>query len=326
MKLDRVVSVCMSKDLPYWQVTARKLLEHVDSRSYEVIVPDHEVDLFRQATPGDIQVLPEVYYCGRRGLSQLREQLPRELSARAGWYLQQFLKIEAIRRDPRDATCLIWDADTVPLRPLAFADEQGRLLYRTGLHRPAIHEPYFQLIQGLLGIERATDESFISQCFPVRSRWVRELCAELCQRHLTDSWWDAVVAWVADHPSACGFSEYETLGSWVLKHHRDEITLRPGAYFRPGNEVFPVDRLDQAPTNRAAERLEYVAFDDYDRTPYGGLNIGCGHTRMEETFDGKRFLNADLFPTSTTDLTLDLDRPLPFADQRFTHIVAHNVL
>lgn len=326
MKFDRVISVCMSKDLPFWKVTARNLLQHVDSHSYEVIVPDHEVALFRQATPASIQVLPEVHYCGRRGLGNLRERLPASLAARAGWYLQQFLKVEAVRSDPRDALCLIWDADTVPLRRLDFSDDAGRLVYRTGLHRPAIHQPYFELISALLGMERVVDQSFISQCFPVRSQWVRALCAELCERHRVESWWDAVVAYVADHPSACGFSEYETLGSYVIQRYPDEVTLRPGRYFRPSNRLFPIDRLDEAPVNRIARDMEYLAYDDYDRTVYGGLNVGCGHTRMEETFDGNRFLNADLVPTSTTDLTLDLDEPLPFEDASFTHVVAHNVL
>lgn len=326
MKLDRVISVCMSKDLPYWQVAARKLLEHVDASSYEVIVPNDEVALFRHATPSAIQVIPEVFYCGKRDLAHLRERFPEAMGRRAGWYLQQFLKIEAIRRDPRDVNCLIWDADTVPLRPMAFEDEAGRLIYRTGLHRPAIHQPYFDLIESLLGITRETDSSFISQCFPVRSAWVREMCAALAERHRVESWWDAIVDFIARHPSGCGFSEYETLGSWVLRHHRDEVVLQPGRYFRPAKYLFPLEALDREPTSRIAKTLEYVAYDDYDQSVYGGLNIGCGHTRMETTFDGKHFLNADIQPTSTTDITLNLDQPLPFADGTFSHVVAHNVL
>lgn len=326
MKLDRVISVCMSKDLPYWEATARKLLEHVDSHSYEVVVPDHEVALFRRVTPSAIQVIPEVYYCGKRDLNHLRERFPAVLRNRAGWYLQQFLKIEAIRRDPRDVNCLIWDADTVPLRRMEFADEAGRLIYRTGLHRPAIHQPYFDLIQSVLGISREIDDTFISQCFPARSRWVQEMCAQITEQHHVESWWDAVVNHVAAHPSFCGFSEYETLGSFILKHHRDEVTLRPGQYFRPANQIFPLERLEQEPANRIIRSMEYVAYDNYDQSVYGGLNIGCGHTRLEQTFDGKKFLNADFQPTSTTDLTLDLNGPLPFADRHFSHIVAHNVL
>ena len=326
MKLDRVISVCMSKDLPYWEAVSRKLLECVDSHSYEVIVPDHEVALFRQVTPSRIQVIPEVYYCGKRDLNHLRERFPAALRNRAGWYLQQFLKVEAIRREPRDVNCLIWDADTVPLRRIEFADEAGRITYRTGLIQPAIHQPYFDLIESVLGISREIDESFISQCFPVRSRWVHEMCAQITSQHRVECWWDAIVDYVAAHPSFCGFSEYETLGSFILKHHRDEIKIRAGQFFRPGNRVFPLDRLEQEPTSRIAQSLEYIAYDNYDQTVYGGLNIGCGHTRLEQTFDGKRFLNIDTQPTLATDLTLNLNQPLPFADQSFSHIVAHNTL
>jgi hypothetical protein len=50
MKLDRTVSVCMSKDLLFWRVAARRLLDYVDACSYEVIVPDDEVTLFRRET------------------------------------------------------------------------------------------------------------------------------------------------------------------------------------------------------------------------------------------------------------------------------------
>jgi hypothetical protein len=61
MKLDRIISVCMRKDLSFWRVTAPKLLENVDACIYEVIVPDDEVALFRRETPSEIQVVPEVH-------------------------------------------------------------------------------------------------------------------------------------------------------------------------------------------------------------------------------------------------------------------------
>jgi SAM-dependent methyltransferase len=326
MKINRVISVCMSKDLPYWEIASRNLIKFVESDSYEVVVPDGEVELFIRATPSAIQVVPESRYCGARDLAFLKQRFPPELRERSGWYLQQFLKMEAIRQGRPDATCLVWDADTVPLRHMKFFDESGRFVYRMGIHRPAIHQPYFDTIKELLNIDRETDSSFISQCFPINGQRVRDLCNQIAQNNNVENWWDAVVEHISRNPSGCGFSEYETMGAFLLKNHREEITMLPGQYFRPGNSLFPTASLDSLPVSRIAESLEYIAYDNYDSTVFGGLNIGCGDSRMETTFDGKRFLNADIARTHASDLTLNLNYPLPLADGSISHIVAHNIL
>ncbi len=326
MIFERVISVCISKDLPVWKVTSRKLLEHIPSRSYSVIVPDSEVSAFRQHTPAEVDVVPESFYLPTV-LQLLREQFPADLSYRAGWYLQQFLKIEAIRSDPRDCDCLIWDADTVPVRRLEFWDDEQRFILRTGIHQPAIHPPYFSLISSLFGIERKFDTSFISQCFPVRSRWIREMCDQLARKHHVDHWFEPVVNYVVEHPSPCGFSEYETIGLWVLENYCEDIVLQDGNYFRPANNLFPLENIDVGPVSLIKDSIDYLAYDNYNQTVYGGLNVGCGDSRItNQTFDGKSFVNVDKIKTSGSDLILDLNKPLPFLSNQFSQIVAHNIL
>lgn len=326
MTFDKVISVCSKKDIEFWKHASCGIINYVRSDHYEVIVPDAECKLFLDNTPAQINVIPESFYSGHRSLDWLRDRLPNALRARAGWYLQQYLKIEAIRTHRRDGLCLVWDADTVPLRDLDFKDSMGRIVYRTGIHKPAIHQPYFDIIKNVTGIDRKINDSFISQCFPARQSWIREMCDHIQERNSKENWWEVIVDYIANHPSACGFSEYETMGTWIYERYPTEITITNGKFFRPGNSIFPIEKLDPEKENYPSRSLEYIAYDDYDRTIFGGLNIGCGNNRLLNTFDNKKFINADISPTPATDMVIDLNDPLPFYDESFTQIIAHNVL
>lgn len=326
MEIEKVISVCSKKDIEFWRYSSKNILNFIESKTYEVIVPDNEYSMFVEATPASVNVVPESYYSGWRDLAWLKCKLPPALNSRAGWYFQQFLKIESIRKSPDTGLHLIWDADTVPLKKLAFTDNRERIIYRTGLHKPAIHEPYFDSIRVLLGLERRINDSFIAQCFPTRREWVQNMCHQISLIHNEADWWEVLIEHLSKNPSGCGFSEYETMGTWIYEKHREEIILKHGEYFRPGNSLFPLERTPSDEEIVVGDQLEYVAYDDYDHSVYGGLNIGCGNNRMIHTFDNKKFINADILPTLATDMIISLDKPLPFRNETFTQVVAHNVL
>ena len=92
---------------------------------------------------------------------------------RAGWYLQQFLKFAAAA-EPGTEWRLVWDGDTLPLRPL-------RLLSDEATPRPLLapradrHTPYFQTIERLLGTGPLAPHSFIHEHLLMR----RDLAAAL---------------------------------------------------------------------------------------------------------------------------------------------------
>jgi FkbM family methyltransferase len=211
--LDKIVSTCCRLDLETWRHSAPRIIAHIPSRSYVVIVPDDEVSLFTSVTPPEYLVIPESTYT-----AAFQDQWKRVLQGchedRRGWYFQQFLKLAAIADAAPTATCMIWDADTIPLRTIQPFDRNGGLLHYCGRGH---HSPYFRSINRLLGIPQASPYSFIAQCLPVKTAWVHELKHTVEQQHGVD-WFTAIIHSI-DFNEPSGFSEYETLGTFIADRY-----------------------------------------------------------------------------------------------------------
>jgi hypothetical protein len=144
---------------------------------------------------------------------------------RAGWYFQQFLKMAMCLRPDVAEHYLIWDSDTIMLRPLSFFDDAGRILVNP---KSEFRRPYFELTKRLLGFERVADFSFISEHLMVRAECMG-LLLEHVGRHPSASqhWVWAIMDSIADGDlSRSGFSEYETYGNFVCLHYPDVYRCR----------------------------------------------------------------------------------------------------
>jgi SAM-dependent methyltransferase len=325
--LSKIISVCCAKDMRAWKVAAARLPKCIEALKYEVIVPDHEVAIFKAESPAIFSVLPESFYLGKYTLSWLQDRFPPLLSGRAGWYLQQFIKIEAARRAGLNQNCLIWDADTVPIKKIHFEDADGRLLYYKGNYRPPIHEPYFDLIKSVLGIPRLGENSYIAQCFAFRTNWVEDMCSTIEQKFSATSWIEVVVDHIDHSKGGCGFSEYETLGTFFSHKYANEIKFIDRQFFRHGTQlVGNPENIDLAAWAGLAEIVDFVAFEVYETGVYRGLHIGCGNTRIENTLQGNLVLNTDIMECPEIDLLLDVEKALPFPPNQFEHVIALNIL
>lgn len=259
--LARVVSVVCGKDLATWRVVSRQLLENVAAGAYEVVVPRSDLHAFDRDTPSAFRIVPEEEHLGGHSLQSIARALPSPVRDRAGWYLQQFVKLGACSIGDSDATNLIWDGDTVPLRRLDFFDATGELrFYASGEY----HRPYFDTIERILGLRRATDRSFIAQCMPTRPKWVRGMIAEI-ERRSARSWIDAVLSSVPGL-DASEFSEYESLGQFVTHRHHGEAAFCDRAWHRYGNSLIGgVECLDSKTIEKLSSRFDFISFEGWDR-------------------------------------------------------------
>ena len=116
------------------------MLAYIDARDYVVIVPDHEVDMFRRASAARYRVEPESRFVGNL-MQKIEDRLPPKMAWRSGWYLQQAIKIAALTEATPDQTFLVWDADTVPLQTLHFSIHDGKILHYKAKEN---HLPYFE--------------------------------------------------------------------------------------------------------------------------------------------------------------------------------------
>ncbi|MEO5341302.1 MAG: DUF6492 family protein [Magnetococcus sp. MYC-9] len=257
--LAKVVSVCCYRDGGVWQRASREIVRRIAATSYEVLVPDHEVALFQAITAAPFAVVEESRYLGGRSLAWLEGQIPHG-RGRPGWYLQQFLKIEAARRGRAEEVVLIWDADTIPLKPLHFTDRHGRLSYYMGDEH---HLPYFQTIQKLLDLEKIVDFSFIAQCFPVRSGWANAFCAAI-ERRSGLHWIDAVLRNL-DFEHFFGFSEYESLGTFLLHTHPEEMVFNTRHWQRMGKRLLgSLEALTEERIQALSAEYDYISFEWWD--------------------------------------------------------------
>lgn len=271
MALRHVLSVCAGKDIKVWQAVAPRLLEFVPARDHKVIVPDEEMADFRAVTPSAIEVEAESGYLKGWSLPMLRTLMPPGRENRAGWYLQQFVKISALMQGQEDNVNLIWDADTMPLRAMEFVRPDGKLVYYRGTdqarqpHADADADPYFTTLKKLLGLNKQVDFSFISQSFPCYVGWVRQMVADIEAAHGAP-WVEAILA-SADLSKLSAFSEYETLGNYVTATHPDEIVIVEREWEHFGSVFIGVENMTAARRARFAQAFDFIAFEHWQLTP-----------------------------------------------------------
>ena len=158
-------------------------------------------------------------------------------SARAGWYLQQFAKMSLCVRPGMADAVLLWDADTVLLRPLEFFDRDVALVHPARER----HAPYFRLMNDVLHIPTSADFSFVAEHLMVRRSFMAEMIG-----HLGPGWPRRILDGIdtADLGES-GFSEYETYGNFVAWKHPGTIRLRRIAHLRTAAKWFGARPLDR---------------------------------------------------------------------------------
>ena len=257
--LAEVISVCSAKDIDVWTVASRHILRFIKAERYIVIVPDRELDLFLRVTCAPYQVKPESQFVGN-AKDKIIQKLDKNNQHRVGWYLQQFVKIAAVLENDPASTVLIWDADTVPLKTLEFIDAQGKLMYYQG---EEYRKSYFDFIELALGLKRTQDFSFVAQSLTTKVSWVKELFSSL-EGSTKMPWIDAILFHINPTEPA-GFAEFETLGTWIWHHHRDEIEINNRPWYRNGLSLVgnPL-KLSPAVWRGLAKSYDFISFEAGD--------------------------------------------------------------
>lgn len=145
-----------------------------------------------------------------------------EEEVNGNWYYQQFLKM-AVSQLPEIANhYLIWDSDTILMSSITFFDDEGHIFFNP---KKENHQPYFQFLQDLFGLEKQVNHSFIDQHLMIKKAYMQELIQTI--RKITpgkNSWYWMILQSIADENlKNYGFSEFETYGNFVVNRH-------PGVY------------------------------------------------------------------------------------------------
>ncbi len=188
---------------------------------------------------------------------------------RAGWYFKQLLLLAYATQPSPYRYYLVWDTDTIPVRPLTFFDETGRVLMTT---KKELHATYFRTMEQLIGIGKVAHDSFIAEHMMFERPHVvrllncimnhvsindsendahKESCNEFFNTPLdapkffdAQKFIEAIIGAIKpEELDASGFSEYETYGSFMYHTARERIASRELPSMRLGSSFF-----DRPPT------------------------------------------------------------------------------
>lgn len=256
-----VVTACRSKDLPVLRLAWEGLQRCISFKGLQVYAARRNFRRIRNALGSDVILHDEDDAIPDMRIKELRTLSLANFPRAAGWYFQQLLKLSHGWQSNAPSHYLIWDADTVPLKPLEFFDHEGRMLFTMAAEE---HAPYFASYRALLGEEPYREFSFISQHMIVDSAILREMLSIIDQRFPGGESW----AWkIMRHLPSGGdnlFSEYETLGHYVKNHYPEKARYRKLRWLRDGSR-FVKGIPDRRDLDRLTREYDFVAFESTQR-------------------------------------------------------------
>ena len=229
----QIVSACLVRDLPVYRLTYRSLLQHMPGAEIHVVTRKEDFSKFKDACGPELHLWDEADFVPDMTLGDLRKMPLTGFPNGAGWYFQQFLKYAFVNVSNDDECYLIWDADTVLLRPLEFFTPDGKPFYTTASEH---HLPYFETFEALFGFPAKREFSFISQHQIINKVYLRQMMATIESRHPASRNW----AWaIMENVRGAGsnlFSEYEIYGHYVKAVYPESFAVRDLVWTRTGGK------------------------------------------------------------------------------------------
>lgn len=159
---------------------------------------------------------------------------------RAGWYLQQFIKLALCNYVETDYYTVI-DCDTLPLNTIKFFEKKTELpIFSTSKE---FHQPYFDTMQKIFKgkVKKNIQRSFINEFMIFKTIIVRKMIKEIAYNN--DCKENEFFLGILDNIdfkvlNNSGFSEFETYGSYVNTYFKDSYIFKDIKSLREGIKYF----------------------------------------------------------------------------------------
>lgn len=241
------------------RLTISALEKYADPDRIYVVVPSSQIDIFRPISKGRVVLISEEDVLPQWPLSRIKLMLSKYPS-RAGWYLQQFLKL-SFSNYAGIGQYVIWDADTVMLKSLELRRDD-RIVMNAN---KKLHKPYFDTYRRLFGFEPTLKRSMISQYMLIDHDVCLQMQQEIC-RYGDGKDWIEVTLRGLPQMSISEFSEYETYANYLEKKYPDGIHFQTAKWFLYGSEIFP--NLDVVSLEQVEKRFCGYSYVAFERHPY----------------------------------------------------------
>lgn len=249
------VLVAEASVLPTINVTLEALRLHAEPSDVFLVIPRAQHEVFKKSVSFECKLVPEEEVVSPWTAGKVSDSLI-NMKWRAGWYLQQFLKL-SFGTFARVPSYVVWDADTVLLEPFPLVGRDGRSLINTSRE---YHKPYFATFEKLLGFKAMMERSAIAQFMLFETEFVSEM-QRLIEARNGRGWIEAVLA-ALPGKSGNEFSEYETYANFMAANHPDRIDLQRLKWFRYGSEILMTpEQKPLSELKRLFPGYAYVAFE-----------------------------------------------------------------
>lgn len=237
----------------------KSLEKYAPFASVYLVVPDCQVNEFLTQASEDVVVVKESIIMPGWGVGRVARKLGRH-SGRAGWYYQQFLKLN-FGNFIKCRRYVIWDADTVMLQHLDFVVD-GRIQMNSSVR---FNKPYFNTFQRLFNQSPPVKRSLISQFMFIDNLILCEMQEEIKTNFSSSDWVDAVLDQLP-LASQSEFSEYEIYGNYVASRYPDKFKMTKINWFLYGSEILPEVRdVDLETVESTFNGFSCVAFERHHR-------------------------------------------------------------
>jgi len=256
MKLDFIITCATTKNLDLWKEVVDRLGIYYPEAVIVSVVPEIDFSNFegyrspRLIFHKDEEILP----------LQLTNDIRKQAGPRYGWYLQQFLKIEIARiYSKKFEIGMIWDSDSLPLRPLQLFGKNEKILFGIS---DFFNQAYLDQMLRCLELEKQISGSFISQYIAFRSEWINSFVEKLGGK----SDYLETLKKTIDFRETSGFSEYELLGNFFFQNFRQEVDFEPDfSLERYGNSKYGgIKRVGSWPHKYLLRKVNIIAFESWD--------------------------------------------------------------
>lgn len=253
-----VVSTCRARDLPVLSLTAGKLPQMVPLKALYVVAPQSDCRLMERRLGNNVCVIPEDEFIPGMTLQELRKAQVPGFPAGAGWYFQQFLKLQFAFLETDEDYYLVWDADTVPLRPMRFFDREGRMLLTRATE---YHTPYFATYRNMFGHDANRECSFVAQHMVIQKSVAREMLSLIESRIPGEGSWAWKIVQALPRTGVNLFSEYETYGHFIKNAYPERVLVIDRSWQREMTQRSVRAVPTPSELSEYAKCFDYVAFE-----------------------------------------------------------------
>ena len=170
-------------------------------------------------------------------------------------------------RFTNDDYYLIWDSDTIPLKPVKLFDDNNRPFFDM---KTEYHVPYFETINRIFpDIRKTAKGSFISEHMIIKAEYMRELIDETASSSDLEgaNFQEKIINAIdAKDLAGSGFSEFETYGSYVMVRHPKAYSLREWHSLRSGRRFYSdLSAIDEENRRWLSQKYDALSLEKWHK-------------------------------------------------------------